>query len=55
MMASSTSSRQTEKCQAMPGPIILPESAVLASDWPELGCGMYNTETSTCVQIESNY
>ncbi|MEM6669484.1 MAG: urea ABC transporter substrate-binding protein [Pseudomonadota bacterium] len=33
----------------------LPESAVLASDWPGLGCGMYNTETETCVQIASNY
>jgi urea transport system substrate-binding protein len=33
----------------------LPESAVLTSDWPGLGCGMYNTETETCVQIESNY
>jgi urea transport system substrate-binding protein len=33
----------------------LPESAVLKSDWKELGCGMYNTETSTCVQIKSNY
>jgi urea transport system substrate-binding protein len=33
----------------------LPESAVLTSDWPGLGCGMYNTATSTCVQIESNY
>jgi len=33
----------------------LPESAVLESDWPGLGCGMYNTETQTCVQIQSNY
>ncbi|MBM1221475.1 urea ABC transporter substrate-binding protein [Ponticoccus sp. SC2-23] len=33
----------------------LPESAVLTSDWQELGCGMYNTETSTCVQLTSNY
>ena len=33
----------------------LPESAVLDSDWPGLGCGMYNTETKTCVQIKSNY
>ncbi len=33
----------------------LPESAVLISDWPGLGCGMYNTETESCVQIESNY
>jgi len=33
----------------------LPESAVLESDWQELECGMYNTETDTCVQIKSNY
>ena len=33
----------------------LPESAPLISDWPGLGCGMYNTETSTCVQLTSNY
>ncbi|NDU99685.1 urea ABC transporter substrate-binding protein [Pseudoroseicyclus tamaricis] len=33
----------------------LPESAVLESDWVELGCGMYNTETETCVQMTSNY
>jgi urea transport system substrate-binding protein len=33
----------------------LPESAVLTSDWKELECGMYNTDTKTCVQIESNY
>jgi urea transport system substrate-binding protein len=33
----------------------LPESSVLVSDWPGLECGMYNTETETCVQLESNY
>jgi urea transport system substrate-binding protein len=33
----------------------LPESAVLESDWKDLECGMYNTETKTCVQIKSNY
>jgi len=33
----------------------LPESAVLVSDWKDLGCGMYNTETKTCVQTLSNY
>ncbi|GHG94626.1 urea ABC transporter substrate-binding protein [Pseudodonghicola xiamenensis] len=33
----------------------LPESAVLTSDWKDLGCGMYNTETKSCVQIKSNY
>ncbi len=33
----------------------LPESAVLTSDWKDLKCGMYNTETKSCVQIKSNY
>ncbi|WP_102108234.1 urea ABC transporter substrate-binding protein [Oceaniglobus roseus] len=33
----------------------LPESAVLEADWAELKCGMYNTETKTCVQTKSNY
>ncbi|WP_412070651.1 urea ABC transporter substrate-binding protein [Pseudooceanicola nanhaiensis] len=33
----------------------LPESAKLKSDWPGLGCGMYNTETESCVQLQSNY
>ena len=33
----------------------LPESAVLESDWIDLKCGMYNTETATCVQLTSNY
>lgn len=33
----------------------LPESKVLEADWETLGCGMYNTETKTCVQIKSNY
>jgi len=33
----------------------LPESAVLESDWKDLGCGMYNTVTKTCVQLTSNY
>jgi urea transport system substrate-binding protein len=33
----------------------LPESSVLVSDWKELGCGMYNTETEKCVQLTSNY
>ncbi len=33
----------------------LPESEVLTSDWAELDCGMYNTETDTCVQKTSNY
>ncbi len=33
----------------------LPELAILTSDWQELGCGMFNTETQTCVQMTSNY
>ncbi|MBT9382630.1 urea ABC transporter substrate-binding protein [Pseudooceanicola sp. CBS1P-1] len=33
----------------------LPDSAVLKSDWPGLDCGMYNTQTETCVQKKSNY
>ncbi len=33
----------------------LPESAPLVSDWKDLGCGMYNAETETCVQLTSNY
>lgn len=33
----------------------LPESALLKSDWKDLGCGMYNTKTETCIQTLSNY
>ena len=33
----------------------LPESATLTSDWETLECGMYDTATSTCVQLTSNY
>ena len=33
----------------------LPASKVLMSDWKDLGCGMYNTETKSCVQLTSNY
>jgi urea transport system substrate-binding protein len=33
----------------------LPESATLVSDWKELGCGMFDTATNTCVQLTSNY
>ena len=33
----------------------LPASAVLKSDWKDLGFGMYNVETQTCVQLTSNY
>lgn len=33
----------------------LPESAKLDADWPGKSCGMWNTETNSCVQIKSNY
>ena len=33
----------------------LPATAMLESDWKTLKCGMYNTETKTCVQLTSNY
>ncbi len=33
----------------------LPESAVLEADWPGKQCGMWNTQTETCVQVQSNY
>ncbi|MDP5306866.1 urea ABC transporter substrate-binding protein [Paracoccus spongiarum] len=33
----------------------LPESAVLDADWPGKSCGMFNTETQSCVQVQSNY
>lgn len=33
----------------------LPESAVLDADWPGKECGMFNTETGNCVQVQSNY
>ncbi|MFG6079053.1 urea ABC transporter substrate-binding protein [Paracoccus litorisediminis] len=33
----------------------LPESAKLDSDWPGKKCGMWNTETNSCVQEKSNY
>ena len=46
---------QTEEVPGDAWTDFLPESAVLISDWQELGCGMYNTQTETCVQIESNY
>jgi urea transport system substrate-binding protein len=46
---------QTEEVPGDAWTDFLPESAVLMSDWKDLGCGMYNTETKTCVQIQSNY
>jgi len=33
----------------------LPASAKLMSDWPGKGCGMWDTESESCVQIQSNY
>ncbi|MGR3802058.1 urea ABC transporter substrate-binding protein [Marinibacterium profundimaris] len=46
---------QTEEVPGDAWTDYLPESAVLKSDWAELGCGMYNTETESCVQLKSNY
>lgn len=46
---------QTEEVPGDAWTDFLPASAVLTSDWKELGCGMYNTETKSCVQIKSNY
>lgn len=46
---------QTEEVPGDAWTDFLTESAVLKSDWKELGCGMYNTDTNTCVQIQSNY
>ena len=46
---------QTEEVPGDAWTDYLPESAVLKSDWKELGCGMYNTETDSCVQLKSNY
>ncbi len=46
---------QTEEVDGDAWTDYLPESAVLTSDWKDLGCGMYNTETKTCVQTLSNY
>ena len=54
-MASSTSSARPNPSPGDAWTDFLPESAVLESDWPGLDCGMYNTETKTCVQIKSNY
>ncbi|WP_207099886.1 urea ABC transporter substrate-binding protein [Paracoccus shandongensis] len=33
----------------------LPESAKLEADWPGKDCGMFNTQTNSCVQVQSNY
>jgi urea transport system substrate-binding protein len=41
---------QTEEVPGDAWTDFLPESAVLMSDWKDIGCGMYNTETSTCLR-----
>jgi urea transport system substrate-binding protein len=46
---------QTEEVQGDAWTDHLSGSAMLVSDWKDLGCGMYNTETETCVQMTSNY
>ncbi|MEM8731896.1 MAG: urea ABC transporter substrate-binding protein [Pseudomonadota bacterium] len=46
---------QTEEVPGDAWTDYLPESAVLKSDWSDLGCGMYNTDTESCVQLKSNY
>jgi urea transport system substrate-binding protein len=46
---------QTEEVPGDAWTDFLPESAVLEADWEKLSCGMYNTETQTCVQLTSNY
>ncbi|MFD1883361.1 urea ABC transporter substrate-binding protein [Paracoccus pacificus] len=33
----------------------LPESKLLEADWPGKKCGMWNTQTNNCVQVQSNY
>ena len=47
--------RQTSEVAGDAWTDFLPGSALLVSDWKDLGCGMYNTETKTCVQTLSNY
>ena len=46
---------QTEEVPGDAWTDYLPESAMLEADWQNLNCGMYNTETQTCVQTTSNY
>jgi urea transport system substrate-binding protein len=46
---------QTEEVPGDAWTDFLPESAVLEADWQKLNCGMFNTETQTCVQLTSNY
>ncbi|MDD7969860.1 urea ABC transporter substrate-binding protein [Roseinatronobacter alkalisoli] len=46
---------QTEEVEGAAWTPYLDESATLVSDWQELGCGMFDTATETCVQLTSNY
>ena len=46
---------QTEEVPGAAWTPFLAESATWTSDWKDLGCGMYDTATSSCVQITSNY
>ncbi|MCZ0960106.1 urea ABC transporter substrate-binding protein [Paracoccus benzoatiresistens] len=46
---------QTEPVEGDAWTDFLPESAKLAADWPGKDCGMFNQETNTCVQAQSNY
>ena len=46
---------QTEEVAGDAWTDFLPESAKLDSDWTKNKCGMWNTETNSCVQLGSNY
>ena len=46
---------QTEEVAGDAWTDFLPESAKLDADWPGKQCGMWNTETNSCVQVQSNY
>ncbi|WP_435139547.1 urea ABC transporter substrate-binding protein [Pseudopelagicola sp. nBUS_19] len=46
---------QTEEVPGDAWTDFLPESAILKSDWKDLGCGMYNTVSKSCIQQLSNY
>ena len=46
---------QTEEVPGDAWTDFLAESKPLMSDWKSMGCGMYNKNTKTCVQIKSNY
>ena len=47
--------RQTEPVPGDAWTDFLPATSMLESDWKTLKCGIYNTETKTCVQLTSNY